>query len=535
MLLSFHRVNLLLNKKPWLVFIFFALLVVFLRWSSFYQSVISWDESLYLLVAEAWTEGNPPYTAIWDNKPPGIFAIFAIAIAALGHTVLSIRILACLFVATTCFFLYRIGILIEHNGQGVGLLAGVFYAVATLNNGGIAANTEIFYATFVAIAFYLFFSNCLSLQELPSNYYLKLLLIGFLLGMGFEIKYVVLFDFLALSLILLLAFISQIKSKVKYRLVFQALSLLTLGFILPFIITSAYFWAIGRFDDYVYANFTANKLRTVNLEFSLTPLLQAIVYQIQINKFFWLAIPSAIIYLFIAKPKSLVERWILAGCIIWFLVVLLGICAVFRGYLYVHYFLQLSPALCFITAYLLIRLIFAGVGREEQFAFRQYLILGVLLIVLLDNGGIFTTLRTNARYAYFTHVKGIKHWSDTPALIGEYLKPKVKPDDYIYVVDNAPIVYFLVDAKIPTRFAFPPFLLLRPDLPNITGVDSSEELERILQKQPTYIVKPRIFQDLAEIDANKIFIDKLNGALEQSYRKETSVQEFDLYKLAPQP
>ncbi|MBF2026742.1 MAG: glycosyltransferase family 39 protein [Oscillatoriales cyanobacterium C42_A2020_001] len=531
MLSSVRNADVFLSKKPWLAFIFFIILVVFLRWSSFYQSVISWDESLYLLVAKAWSNGNPPYTTVWDNKPPGIYAIFLTAISILGHSVLSIRILACFFVATTCFFLYKIGGLIEHNGKGIGLLAGGFYAVATLNNGGIAANTEIFYSMFVVAAFYLFFSKFLDVRELSSSYYLKLLLIGFLLGIGFEIKYVVLFDFLALFLILIAVFILRIESSTKYRSILQASSLISLGFVLPFIIVSLYFWLIGHFDDYVYANFTANKLRTVGLEFSITPLVQAIAYQVQTNKFFWLSIPSAAIYLFIAKPKSLREKWVISGFIVWFFVIILGICAVFRGYLYIHYFLQLSPALCFITAYVLIRLIFFNLGREAQSEFRQYLILAALLIILLDNAGIFGTFKTNVRYAYFTHIKGIKHWQDTPALIAEYLKPNVKPNDYIYVVDNAPIVYFLVDAKIPTRYAFPPFLLIRPDLPNITGVNSLEELERILQKQPTYIIKPRTFQDLAQVDDNKNFINRLNQALEQSYRRETSIQEFDLYRL----
>lgn len=527
---SIRRATVLLNKNLWLVFIFFSLLVTLLRWSSFYQSVIDWDESLYILVAKAWSEGNLPYTKIWDNKPPGIYAIFFIAISVLGHSVLSIRIVACLFVATTCFFLYRIGSLIERNGKGIGLLSGSLYAIATLSNGGMASNTEIFFTTFVVTAFYLFFKNNFQVGELVSKQFLKLFLIGVLLGIGFEIKYVALFDFLALSLILVFAFIGQSRSNTKYLSILQAISFLTLGFVLPFIIVSLYFLLTRHFDDYIYANFTANKLRTVDIEFSFVTPIKAIYWQIRDNKFFWFSMLYVTVYLCIAKTIPTRERWILSSFIVWFFINLLLICTVLRGGFYPHYFLQLSPSLCLVTAYVVISLVFSGT-RFEQSELRQYLILGVLLILLINNTGMFQALISNAKYVYFTHVKGIRSWNDTPALIGEYLKPRVKPDDYIYIVSGVPIVYFLTDAKIPTRYAFPPFLLIQKDLPNITGVVPLEELDLILKKQPAYIINRKIYTDTQFVNENKVFLDKLNQTIEKSYKIDTSIGEYDLYRL----
>lgn len=542
MSLSIHKADFLLNKKPWLVFIFYILLAIFLRWSSFYQSLIDWDESLYLLVAKAWQEGNPPYTTIWDNKPPGIYAIFLIAISVFGHSVLSIRIMACLFVAITCFFLYKIGSLIERNGRGIGLLSGGLYAFVILGNEGMASNTEIFFTTFVVIAFYLFFSaNNFHIRELFAKQYLTLFLIGFLLGVGFEIKYVVLFDFLALSLILVLTYILQVKSNTKYWLILQSISFLSLGFVLPFIVVSLYFWLIGHFDDYIYTNFTANKLRTVDLEFSFLDALNAILKQIQNYKIFWLSIPSITIYLFIAKTIPTRERWILSSFIVWFFTTLLCIYIVLlRVAFYPHYFLQLSPSLCLVTSYIIISLVFSSSPRIEQSKFRQYLILGALLILILPSAGMSKALISNAKYVYFRHVKGIKYWGDTSALIAEYLKLRIKPNDYIYIVNDVPIVYFLTDAKIPTRYAFPPFLLIQSDFPNITGVNPLEELNLILQKQPVYIIKRKTYTDLNYVNNNKIFLNKLNQALDKSYQIEATIHpsgeepiydELDLFRL----
>jgi 4-amino-4-deoxy-L-arabinose transferase-like glycosyltransferase len=534
MSLRIRKVDVLLNEKPWLVFIFFTLLVVVLRWSSFYQSAIDWDESLYLLVAKAWLEGTPPYTTIWDNKPPGIYALFSIAISILGHSVLSIRILACLFVAITCFFLYKIGNLIECNGRRTGLLSGSLYAIATLSNGGIGSNTEIFLTTFVVIAFYLFFFiNSFHAGEALSKQYLKLFLIGFLLGIGFEIKYVVIFDFLALSLILVITFILQARSNTKYLVILQALSFLLLGFVLPFIIVSLCFWIIGHFDSYIYANFTANKLRTVDLRFSFVAPLKAIFYQIRADNIFWFSMPSVTIYLFVAKTIPTRERWILSSLLVWFFTSLLCICTVLRAPFYPHYFLQLSPSLCLVTAYIIISLVFSG-ARFEGTEFRQYLILGVLLILLINSTEIFEALSSNAKYVYFRHVKGIRFWSDSPALISEYLKPRIKPNDYIYSV-NEPILYFLADAKIPTRYVFPPFLIQCCGVPNITGINPLKELDLIFQKHPVYIIEKKIGENPGVYNENKLFFEKLNQTLDKSYHLENSINESDLFRLNTKP
>jgi 4-amino-4-deoxy-L-arabinose transferase-like glycosyltransferase len=528
MSLNIRRVDLFLNEKPWLILVFFTALTILLRWSSFYQSVIDWDESLYLLVAQAWLAGNPPYTVIWDNKPPGIYAIFAIAIASLGYSVLSIRILACLFVALTSFFLYKIGSLLARNGQGIGLLSGSLYIISTLTSDGMGANTEIFFTTFVVAAFYLFFKYLFYSEE-PFLRQYWLLLVGLLLGIGFEIKYVVLFDFLALLLVLGFAFILQNRLNKKYRSLLQAVSLMCLGFVLPFMTASLYFWLIGHFDDYIYANFTANKLRTVDLKFSFIAPLQAIISQIRINKFFWLAMPVATIYLFTVKTIQTQERWVLSSFIVCFLTDLLCIFSVLRGTFYPHYFLQLLPSLCLVTAYIIVSLIFSD-SRLALPKPKQYLALGVLLILLITTTSLFKALAANAKYVYFTHLKGIRHWQDTPALIGEYLKPRITSDDYIYLVDDLPIVYFLTNAKIPTRYAFPAFLLIQEDLPNITGVVPIAELTLILQKQPVYIIKQKNYIDTKYVNNNQVFLNALNQALHQSYHLETSIDGFDLYK-----
>ena len=67
----------MINKKiDLLIFPLFLILVFFIRLPSFFQSAIGPDEGLYLLMARSLIDGQPPYTAIWDHKPIGIYVLF---------------------------------------------------------------------------------------------------------------------------------------------------------------------------------------------------------------------------------------------------------------------------------------------------------------------------------------------------------------------------------------------------------------------------------------------------------------------------
>jgi len=46
-----------------------------LRISTFFQSVIDWDESVYLLMSKSILDGNLPYIQVWDHKPPDIIRV----------------------------------------------------------------------------------------------------------------------------------------------------------------------------------------------------------------------------------------------------------------------------------------------------------------------------------------------------------------------------------------------------------------------------------------------------------------------------
>ena len=288
---------------------------------------------------------------------------------------------------------------------------------------------------------------------------------------------------MALVAILIIGYCRQKWPNIQILSLLKMLFWMSLGFLLPFLIASAYFLLLGILDDYVYANFTANRVRILVPQMSSRAML---LNRIRDDLFYWVAVPAVGIFIIAARKRlSVREAWIAFSFVFWFIAQFVLICAVFGGLRYGHYYLQLLPPLCFLTAYLTVRLVFARLRMQgETIALDSYLILAALLLPLLGSRNVIDGLRTNAHLIYHRHIKGSAAWQDDPTMIAAYLRPRLKEGDYIYVVDGQPIIYFLTNAKIPTRYPFPPFLVLRPDLLNITGVVPVRELDKIVEKQP---------------------------------------------------
>lgn len=494
--------------KDSLVILFFIFLVFFLRLPSFFQSELIPDESLYFFMAKNIVEGQVPYTTIWDNKPPGIYIIFSLGLILLGKSVISIRIIACLAVVISCYFLYKIGKLISQNDSKVGILAGIFYAVLTIRNGGIAANTEIFYTPFVVCGFYLLFSILDRPAQRLSSKYIQLFVIGLLLGVALQIKQVVLFDFIAILLIVILSFLRD-NGRVYWTNIHLIKSnvILILGFILPLIIVVLYFAIIGHFSDYFYANFTANLARVSSNNSLFNTFLPGFLIQIKSNGILWLCLLLTPLHLLYNKQISSKEKRSIVYLLIWFSMSFLGVSSP-RSF-YVYYFLQLLPSLCLISSHIIIKTVWAA----KEIGIVGKVIILALILVNQFVGNVYFYFKTSAENIYFRYVKGIERWGDGPAILADYLQGRVKQEDYIYIVDYTTIIYHLVPAKIPTRYIFTEFLT-RPQLSKVAGIDPIQELNNIINKKPIYIIK---LKENPLKDKNNSFYEQLNGYLRKYY------------------
>ncbi|MGD1805001.1 ArnT family glycosyltransferase [Dapis sp. BLCC M126] len=365
-----------INQKL-IIFIAFLLLSFFLRFWTLFVSVLDKDESIYILAADSLLNSNLPYIEIWDNKPPGIFILFSLTMLILGNSIVSIRILSIITTTFSSYFLYRIGATLDaKHGYKIGLLAGSLYAIFSLHNDGAAANAEILFAPFVTGAFLLLFQD----RKLSN---IKVFLIGLILGIGMQIKYLVIMDVLGLVLLgswfkkeegrrkkeggrrkkeggrrkeeegkSVNNFQGLIKERFSFSL-FRFYLILGAGLILPAVIIGVIYQFSGYFDEYIYATLIANSKYVGMLNFSWSDLLSRLRKQVLGNILLWLCLFWSPIYLFVfARGKFKHERNLIY-LFLWFSCAFLAVLLSKR--FYNHYFLQLLPPLCLISGYVIIK------------------------------------------------------------------------------------------------------------------------------------------------------------------------------------
>ncbi len=526
------------KKIEWLIFPLFVFLTFFLRFSSFFQSGIGPDESLYLLMARSLTEGQPPYTEFFDNKPIGIYVVFATALLIFGNSVLSIRIAACIAVAISSYLLYRLGNIISKNDTKIGLIAGTLYAVLTLGSGGISADTGIFFTSFVVWGFYLLFSAVVNPRHPISKSYLKVLLIGLVMGVALQVKQVVIFDFIAILIIVFLNLYGYLKTQTVQLLqeTLKCYILLSVGLIIPFILAVLYFWFNGHFQEYFYANFSANLVRVGDEKWSLINFGTGFLIQVKSNLLLWVCLLGLPFYWLSSKENTLEENRNLTYLLIWLAMAFLGVCA--PKSFYSHYFLQLLPPLILISSFVIIKTVWTA--RETNLV-KNYLILALILVTPLLNV-VYPYLKVGVKSVYFRYVKGIHDWGDNPAIVSKYLRERVNPEDYIYVVDYLSVIYYLVPAKIPTKYAYPGFIA-SPKLSKVAGTNPIRELHSIMQKAPVYIIRVKQQEGLKrepfyiELDrylAQKYVLEKELSFEQNIFEEFKEVEVIELFRLKNQ-
>lgn len=423
----------------------FALLAFFglaclVRWPVIFTSVLDWDESLYLLMAEAWVHGNLPYTTIWDNKPLGIYAIFAAALTIGGHHIAAIRAASIIAVSLTAFAVFRIAFFLLPATPirlTCALIAGFAYNVGALANDGLAANTEIFMACFTALAMV----SALS----PGGPFRVGAATGMLFAAAILTKYVAIFEVPAILLALLWF---QPRATILLRLA----GAFTGGLLPLAAIIATYGWH-GQLALWWQDSVIANLARAGA---HVTP--ATLLYELNLQLTSWLP--------FYLAPFIMLLRWRDQSRVQIFLLVWLaggGLGVASAKYFYDHYFQQILPVLCVITGLIFSRL-----------APRLIAPLFVLFITIPVIAGATAIWRVAAR-------------PDTPATIANDLRGILQPGQSVYVFDDQPVIYFLMNEAPPTRFVLPSTLTTN-FLSRVAGVNAADEVTRILAAKPAYII-----------------------------------------------
>jgi len=427
-----------------------------MRFFSFFPSVMDHDESTYLVIADALRHGDVYLRDVIDTKPIGIFTLLAIFQMLFGKSIILFRIITAIWIALTAWMLYLAHRELikdspgyKHNAGPVA--SGVIYVfiISIFTFYGISPNTEHFFNLFTITALFLI----LRYQGL-----LWLFLAGVLLGLGFMIKYVVLFDALALGLFYLWR---QVSAGKKWMYWFSRCALMAIGFIIPFLCVWMYYRQLGMEETFMFFSFELSGRYIIN-----PPWYEYIRYVMDgLLRF----LPVTVWFVFCswhwrATGISLpLLSWLWGGLVI--IIILLP------GKLFAHYFIQ------FMLPFSLLAGSFfdprRSPGRPYGWMRKPsigYPILAILIIV-------------NVAFQKSDYAAKKDHAAEA----AQYLNTQLQPGDQLYTANAPQIIYLLTGTQSPTPYVHPSLIW---DKNNSTalGIDRDEEWNKILAQEPRFIL-----------------------------------------------
>jgi len=521
-----------MRRKDGVILAGFLALTLLLRFGTFFKSVIDFDESFFLLMGRSLLRGEIPYTTIASHDPIGTAALFALAQIVFGQSVLSIRILTWLATALEGFLLYRLSIAaLGKRGAAIGIIAGTLYAFFTLINLGLAAHQEIFLAPCVTFAMIMLMPGA-TLRPRP----IRLLLAGLALGFALQLKYQYAFECAAVFLIAAGVIISEHGGSVRESIpaLLKSYALLAAGPLLITGLVGAIMALHGYWADFFDTNFRSAAIYVGGEPFDWLSLVRRLISQVRLNTLIWLGVILAPFYLVFVPDADREERRALLYGLTWFGLAFVGTCISRR--FFEHYYLQLVAPASLVTAVVIVGALRSITAqRRIRYALALTLILAGPLLTLG-----YPPLFDSAALVYRHYLRGQALPVDGPQAVSAYLQGRVKPDDYLYVADYEPIVNYWVDARIPTKYAFP--IYLTDQVFAREGIDQLGELRRIFEKRPVYVVR----QSPPSRDFNNPpLAAELDGYLAQAYTLEKTIPanetftgrpiNVEIYRLRAQP
>ncbi len=442
--------------RPVFALLAFLALALALRFLSFFPSVIDQDESTYIVIADALLKGHTYQVDYVDTKPVGIFWVLAGLQWLFGPSIFGLRLIAAVVLAVTAFFLYRAR-LASGGGAPAALAAGVMYLF--LNSFftfyGLSPNTETYFNLFTALALWWRLS-----RPQPWQYFG----IGLLLGLGFLIKYVVLFDGLAFGLFLLwLAY----RREESWRRAWAQALLMAAGAALPFFALLTYYQQKGLLDNFWFYTFTVSSRYPEQ-----KPLWDYVKFFLDFNLRF---LPAAFFFYYALFHKQVSLRHRQFG-LLWSVLTLVAVLA--TGKFFGHYFIQFMLPFCFVAGEYF-ALPAGQLPRWLRWTRAPRIGYPLLALAMLANG--------------FFQYQDYYLKQDIPREIAAYLRPRLQPGEFFYS-SNDQITYHLMGQLPPIRYVHPS-LFWEPRHVQALEIDVAQEVAELMARRPRFLILRRPLQD----------------------------------------
>jgi len=463
-----------LQRHNYLVFLCLLAIAFVLRFHSFIPITLDRDEATYAVFADHLLNGSELYKDIQDIKPPGIFLIYSGIQLLFGKSLIAIRFVSILAVASTAFFLY-----LFKRKWGFELipsfLTGIIFILMFNYFFGLSGNTELYFIWCSSLGLLVFQSSKNGLGYLFS---------GIIIGCGFIVKQHIVFDFAALGLFF---FISSLRNKVFWKNLLPMI-LMVLGFTIPYALVHAYFYWNGNWEYYEYvtyiapSSYTSSRDLDTMLNFNLTAIA--------------MFAPFILMGILSWKQSHIATSFKLYII----LMLVFDLVAVnLTGKPFKHYLLQLAIPISLIAgeAYLLPYL-------KQVFNNRAIQKLAISLVFLYA-----IVLGVVYQFYRFDAARELVHFFDD----------KIEEEDTLYVADAPTILYWFYDKKSPTKFVHSTLMVFSQHIEEL-GIDIKGELNRIYAESPTYIV-------ISDRYPHTWFTEKVVA----NYNVEADLEKYTVYKL----
>lgn len=428
-------------------------LALLLRGPGFPAAVLDPDEGLYLVQARAWLGGGWPFVAVWDMHPPGAPALLVPALALFGDPVAALRLAGVAAVAATASLLHALARQLGA-APGTALAAGLLYVAYSTMPGGLATNTELLLAPFIALAALLLLTEVRRAAPPRAG---AVFAAGLAAGMAVWVKQVAALE--ASALWLTMAGCALAAGRLGPARLLGLAALFALGAGVPSLGVGAGYWAAGQGEAWWQANILAAvhyagpgeewaelRRRLVGAVPALGPLVLA-------------ALPA-----WREQAARLLLPW-LAGSA-------LAVTAPLK--FYDHYLLILAPPLSLLAAFGLAALVRRAVVPGLQA--RGFALLVALAMAMPVAGMLLPRL-----------AEGIGLRGEDPVrATARAAAAALRPGHALFVANWHAATYALAGVPPPTRLVFPAHLSGHDT--RLAGIDTQAELLRVLALPPGVIV-----------------------------------------------
>ncbi len=406
-----------IHLPNWLVGV--LAMVLLLRVPSFFEPYSYGDEMIYLTLGQGIRQGLTLYTQIFDNKPPLIYLVAAIA----GNLFWFKAILAFWNMATVIVFAKLAEKLLPKGFK----IATIIFALATtlpLLEGNIA-NAELFILLPSLGAFMILLREKLGTK--------KIFLAGALFGISTLFKVPAAFD---LAVVIVYWFLIKQKDLIKNSIY------LSLGFAAPILLTFIWYFFAGALPEYFRVAF----LQNIGYLGSLKPPIDIPIY----TRALAVLIGLGVIFLF---RNKLSKHFILFS--VWALFSLFAAALSQRPY--PHYLIQVTPAIAFLLA-----MFFSEKSKEQALVVIP--LAAIAFVPFFYKYYDYKTIPYYVRFVNFAIGKIDKDsylasFSKSTARnyeLANFLALSSKKDERVFVWDpDSPIIYALSRRLPPVKFTAP--------------------------------------------------------------------------------